>query len=282
MLLKLFSFSGRIRRLQYGISFVISAILFSIINLLTEVAIKIQSIGGDTPNPIYFSLTGIPVLWFYFAQGCKREHDLGYNGWWQLIPFRPLWLIFLKGEEGENKYGNNPKDKKKSLRSENISPKNEFSAKVKLEPLKEIENKELLLFNSMKNNLISDVEYSEKSKKLREEKAILITNSKSVEIENTAKSLISEKAKQLTDLVAAGLLTKEEYTQKYNSLLSTEIEKLAGQEKIAISTTSTETKAVQNKNNKIYPPTKSMVEADENIKKMEDVINRLKGGSSGH
>jgi hypothetical protein len=31
------------------------------------------------------------------------------SGWYQLIPFFPLYMIFASGEENSNKYGENPK-----------------------------------------------------------------------------------------------------------------------------------------------------------------------------
>jgi len=55
-------------------------------------------------------LAYIPMLWFLWAQGAKRCHDIGHSGWYQIIPFYMLWMIFAKGEEGiQNKYGVNPK-----------------------------------------------------------------------------------------------------------------------------------------------------------------------------
>jgi len=95
-----FSFKGRIRRMEYGISFIITVILFSIINVLTEESYELA----------WLFLAYIPLYWFFFAQGAKRCHDMGNSGWFQIIPFYPLWMIFGKGEEGiSNKYGTNPK-----------------------------------------------------------------------------------------------------------------------------------------------------------------------------
>jgi uncharacterized membrane protein YhaH (DUF805 family) len=91
-----FSFKGRIRRLEYGLSFILYSILYFIIQALEE------------KNEIAILLF-IPLLWFIWAQGCKRCHDRGCSGWFQIIPFFSLVLIFFKGEEGNNKYGSNPK-----------------------------------------------------------------------------------------------------------------------------------------------------------------------------
>ena len=96
-----FSFNGRIRRTEFGITSIIYAFAGSIIS-------SIIMSGGEAD---ILGFAYIPLNWFLFAQGAKREHDLDLSGWWQLIPFRHLWLIFLKGQVGVNKYGADPKEK---------------------------------------------------------------------------------------------------------------------------------------------------------------------------
>ena len=98
-----FSFDGRIRRTEYGISLIIQFIAGFIVEL----------IAGATSEPgvILMFLFYIPLLWFSWAQAAKRCHDLGNSGWWQLIPFYGLWLLFQDGQVGENEYGKNPKGK---------------------------------------------------------------------------------------------------------------------------------------------------------------------------
>tara|TARA_B110001452_G_scaffold64656_1_gene51388 strand:+ start:924 stop:1589 length:666 start_codon:yes stop_codon:yes gene_type:complete len=97
-----FSFVGRIRRLEYGISSIISTFL---INILISVAIE---------NPATWLLI-IPVYWFGLAQGAKRCHDRGNSGWFQLIPFYSLWMLFAEGDFGSNSYGPNPKGIKQHM-----------------------------------------------------------------------------------------------------------------------------------------------------------------------
>lgn len=98
-----FSFEGRIRRTEYGLSILI----FAAGRVALAMILAGASSGGDI-SPIFFILQ-IPFLWFFWAQGAKRCHDVGWNGWMQLIPFVPLYLIFGGGEAGVNKYGENPK-----------------------------------------------------------------------------------------------------------------------------------------------------------------------------
>ena len=101
-----FSFEGRIRRTEYGLSFIIYVVIATIINVLVASGIR----GGDNSGGAVIALVFfIPMLWFLWAQGAKRCHDVGNSGWWQLIPFYMLYLIFADGEIGTNKYGDNPK-----------------------------------------------------------------------------------------------------------------------------------------------------------------------------
>ena len=95
-----FSFEGRIRRTEYGLSILIMyAIAF-----ITGYFIRLLELGDGI---IYIIL--IPLYWFIAAQGAKRSHDRGNSGWYQIIPLYILFLIIIDGEKGKNKYGPNPK-----------------------------------------------------------------------------------------------------------------------------------------------------------------------------
>lgn len=94
-----FSFEGRIRRTEYGISFIIYVIIAVIVNAIMQ-----------DGSAAIIGLAYIPMLWFCWAQGAKRCHDRGNNGWYQIIPFYALWMLFAEGESGINEYGLNPKE----------------------------------------------------------------------------------------------------------------------------------------------------------------------------
>ena len=97
-----FSFEGRIRRTEYGLSLIAAA--------AGRVFITMILASGNQEGLGFLNLLfQVPFLWFFWAQGAKRCHDVGINGWYQLIPFCPLYLIFASGEEGSNEYGENPK-----------------------------------------------------------------------------------------------------------------------------------------------------------------------------
>jgi uncharacterized membrane protein YhaH (DUF805 family) len=96
-----FSFNGRIRRLEYGLSNLIFIVPYFLIMPYMEL--------GNIIEKVVVLILYTPLSWFIFAQGAKRCHDKGVNGWWQLLPFYSLVLLFYRGEEGENKYGPDPK-----------------------------------------------------------------------------------------------------------------------------------------------------------------------------
>ena len=89
-----FSFDGRIRRLEYGLTFIAYMFMSFILALLSEAELYILWL-------IFY----VPVMWILYAQGAKRCHDMGYNGWWQIVPFFFLVMIFGKQEPQINQYG---------------------------------------------------------------------------------------------------------------------------------------------------------------------------------
>lgn len=95
--MELFSFEGRIRRRDYWL------ISFGV-GMASGLAAAIAESA-----PVLYLLVLIPLCWINVATGAKRCHDLGHNGWWQLIPFYPVWMAFQDGEPGSNEYGPNPK-----------------------------------------------------------------------------------------------------------------------------------------------------------------------------
>jgi uncharacterized membrane protein YhaH (DUF805 family) len=99
MFKNIFSFDGRIRRTEFGISYIIYTICYVVIRMIVEPSRELALLY----------LAFIPLLWFLLAQGSKRCHDIGNSGWYQLIPFYVFWLLFAVGQPYENRYGDNPK-----------------------------------------------------------------------------------------------------------------------------------------------------------------------------
>lgn len=105
----MFSFEGRIRRREYGITI----ILFIVYRGFQKVILEEANFTFD--NFIFHSYildSYIPILWVLWAQGAKRCHDIGKSGWWQFVPFFGLWMLFKDGDVGSNEYGEDPKGRK--------------------------------------------------------------------------------------------------------------------------------------------------------------------------
>lgn len=95
-----FSFEGRIRRSEFGVSFII---------YMASYAILTGAVSSGAGGIGFFAIIFIPLVWFLWAQGAKRCHDLGKSGFYQLIPFYALWMLFKEGQPTTNNYGDNPK-----------------------------------------------------------------------------------------------------------------------------------------------------------------------------
>lgn len=99
-----FSFTGRIRRKEFGISFLI----YFVAGVSLEFGLMFGQQVGDSGGLILL-LCLVPIVWFMLAQAAKRSHDIGNSGWWVLIPFYAIILLFAESNPGPNQYGDNPK-----------------------------------------------------------------------------------------------------------------------------------------------------------------------------
>lgn len=100
MFKNVFSIEGRIRRSEYFLTFILSNFITLFIVGLTE---------NSNDEDALYGLLLLPVLWILIAQGAKRCHDIGKSGWWQIVPFFSLWMIFQDSDPFTNSYGENPK-----------------------------------------------------------------------------------------------------------------------------------------------------------------------------
>ena len=108
-----FDFNERSRRMEYWMFVLINSIISVFCILLDSMLGTVWSIGY---GPIYIGY-GLAVFVPGLAVAIRRLHDIGKSGWYYLlviIPIiGPIWLIILfvtEGEQGDNKYGPNPKN----------------------------------------------------------------------------------------------------------------------------------------------------------------------------
>ncbi|WML48330.1 DUF805 domain-containing protein [Neobacillus sp. PS3-34] len=100
-------FSGRARRKEYWMFFLVNAIISIVLSILQSVA---------DLNNLLTGLYSLAVLLPSIAVGIRRLHDTGRSGWWLLIALIPIvggiiLLVFTcqDSQENENQYGPNPK-----------------------------------------------------------------------------------------------------------------------------------------------------------------------------
>ncbi|MDI1460007.1 DUF805 domain-containing protein [Catellatospora sp. KI3] len=102
------TFSGRARRKEYWMFFLINVIIVGVLFAL----------AGSTEVQAFYYLyllyilgTALPSL----AVVVRRLHDIGKSGWWVFITLIPIigsfWLLILMVTEGQgdNQYGPSPK-----------------------------------------------------------------------------------------------------------------------------------------------------------------------------
>jgi uncharacterized membrane protein YhaH (DUF805 family) len=106
------TFKGRSSRKEY-----IARFLLTIFILLLGAYTIDQCVNASLFVVLY--VLGMAVLidiliFQYFPLSVRRLHDLNESGWYVLLTFVPfcqffiLWLMFRKGTEGANKYGEPP------------------------------------------------------------------------------------------------------------------------------------------------------------------------------
>ena len=100
-------FSGRARRKEYWMFFLINLIIAFVLGFIDGI------IGSSGVLGILYALA---VLIPGIAVSIRRLHDTNRSGWWLLIALVPLigtiaLIVFLvqDGQPGENQYGPNPK-----------------------------------------------------------------------------------------------------------------------------------------------------------------------------
>ena len=111
---KIFTFKGRSSRKEYIFKVTLSVIIVPIVHYLVN---SIPSEGATFFTILYalaLSNLGLFAIYQYFPLAVRRLHDFNVSGWWVLISFIPcgqlivFWLMFKKGTEGLNNYGEEP------------------------------------------------------------------------------------------------------------------------------------------------------------------------------
>lgn len=92
---KIFSFKGTLGQSKYIANFFVALVL--------DIAYAFL-VNNHYLDSIIAIIILIPLLWYNLALGAKRCHDIGLNGWYQLIPFFYIYLLFARSKENNNSY----------------------------------------------------------------------------------------------------------------------------------------------------------------------------------
>lgn len=108
-------FSGRSRRKEYWMFFLLQLIVYVVLSVI-EGALGLTGMIAGAYGP----LTALFALGFLIpgiAVGIRRLHDTDRSGWWLLLAFVPLvgaivLLVFfvMDGTNGPNRFGPDPKN----------------------------------------------------------------------------------------------------------------------------------------------------------------------------
>ncbi|SKA53781.1 DUF805 domain-containing protein [Enterovibrio nigricans] len=113
----LFSFKGRISRKKFWLGMLVMLIQNIAMFVALSMTFNMETNMPSTAGFVILAITMVLSIWEAMALYIKRLHDRSKSGWWVLIGLVPvigcIWLLidcgFLKGVEGTNHFGANPK-----------------------------------------------------------------------------------------------------------------------------------------------------------------------------
>ena len=100
VLKKYADFNGRTRRKEYWM-FILFYFIFGFFLMFIDVYFETIFI-----HTLYSFALLIPTI----AVGVRRMHDVGKSGWYLLIPIYNFILACTEGNQGQNEYGQDPKN----------------------------------------------------------------------------------------------------------------------------------------------------------------------------
>lgn len=107
-------FSGRARRKEYWMFYLINILISLLLGVVAGIIAGAS--GRDGPADLILWVYTLAILLPSLGVTVRRLHDTGRSGWWLLIGLIPVigaivLLVFtlLDGQPGQNEYGPDPK-----------------------------------------------------------------------------------------------------------------------------------------------------------------------------
>lgn len=131
-----FSPKGRFRRRDYWFGMIIAMVILTMglgadyaFRGVVPVATGVPGQYVFQPEPLLLGLAGLLVAWPMIAMAIKRCHDRDKSGWWLLLGFIPIVnvyvlvsLYFLPGTRHLNRFGPDPREEERYLRTSGYDP----------------------------------------------------------------------------------------------------------------------------------------------------------------
>ena len=101
------TFSGRARRSEFW-WFGLFNVLVGVVASVLDLVLGTPMVGEVSESGVIEMLSRLALLLPSTAVAIRRLHDVGWSGWWLLTIVPPLFIAFMKGDDGPNDYGPNP------------------------------------------------------------------------------------------------------------------------------------------------------------------------------
>jgi uncharacterized membrane protein YhaH (DUF805 family) len=101
-------FRGRINRTTYML---VLAVMVLATIVLKKPSVEQALLNNNLLAMVVVFFVAIPLLIWQLSVAARRFHDIGFSGWYSpliLVPLVQIVLLFLPGQKGPNKYGEEP------------------------------------------------------------------------------------------------------------------------------------------------------------------------------
>ena len=99
------TFSGRARRKEYWMFFLVNIIISFVLGLIMGFFKAATGIDLSFVSILYALALILPSI----AVGVRRMHDTDRSGWWLIVPIAGFIFLFFEGQPNENRFGPDPK-----------------------------------------------------------------------------------------------------------------------------------------------------------------------------
>lgn len=97
-------FEGRASRKEYWMFFLFNFIISFVLGFVCGLIQASSGIALDMVPTLY----ALAILLPSFGVAIRRMHDTDRSGWWCIVPIVNIVFAVMPGDQGENRYGEDP------------------------------------------------------------------------------------------------------------------------------------------------------------------------------